>query len=190
MATNKTAYWLDIANYDLDTAEAMCQTGRWLYVAFMCHQVIEKTLKAYWCETRVDDPPYTHNHKRLASGCGLYEQMDDEQRDFIATMDRRQTLSRDEALALVRRYKQVIRPRFDVEPKVMMFGSYSKGYANPDSDIDVAVIVPTYGDRKLDISKKLWHDVDQVSFLIEPVLMAEDRWSPLYDDVMRTGVAV
>ena len=58
-------------------------------------------------------------------------------------MDRR-TLTRDEALELVRRYKRVISPRFDVEPKVMMFGSYSKGYA--DSDIDVAVIVPTYGD--------------------------------------------
>ncbi|MBQ2210586.1 MAG: nucleotidyltransferase domain-containing protein [Prevotella sp.] len=99
-------------------------------------------------------------------------------------------LSRDEAIGLVRRYKQVIAPRFDVEPRVMMFGSYSKGYANPDSDIDVAVIVPTYGNRKLEISKLLWHDVDQVSFLIEPVLIAEDRWSPLYDDVMRTGVVV
>ena len=105
-------------------------------------------------------------------------------------MDKRQTLSRDEALNLVRRYKQVIRPRFEKEPRVMMFGSYSKGYANPDSDIDVAVIVPTYGDQKFEISQKLWHDVDQVSFLIEPVLMADDRWSPLYDDVMRTGIAV
>ncbi len=72
----------------------------------------------------------------------------------------------------------------------MMFGSYSKGYANPDSDIDVAVIVPTYGDQKFEISKELWKDVRQVSFLIEPVLMADDRWSPLYDDVMRTGIAV
>ena len=104
-------------------------------------------------------------------------------------MDKR-TLTRNEALELIRRYKRVISTRFDVEPKVMMFGSYSKGHANPDSDIDVAVIVPTYGDRKFEISKKLWHDVDEVSFLIEPVLMAEDRWSPLYDDVMRTGVAV
>ena len=41
MATDKTAYWLDIADYDLDTAEAMHQTGRWLYVAFMCHHNIE-----------------------------------------------------------------------------------------------------------------------------------------------------
>jgi len=105
-------------------------------------------------------------------------------------MDTRQTLTREEALALVRRYKEVIRPRFDVEPRVMMFGSYSKGYANPDSDIDVAVIVPTYGDRKFDISKLLWRDVREVSFLIEPVLIAEDRQSPLYNDVMRTGVAV
>ena len=105
-------------------------------------------------------------------------------------MDKRQTLTRDEALGLVRRYKEVISPRFAVEPKVMMYGSYSKGYANPDSDIDVAVIVPTYGDRKMEISKLLWRDVRSVSFLLEPVLMAEDRWSPLYDDVMRTGIAV
>ena len=105
-------------------------------------------------------------------------------------MDKRKTLTRDEALELVRRYKQVIRPRFDQEPRVLMFGSYSKGYANPDSDIDVAVIVPTYGNRKLEISKLLWRDVRDISFLIEPVLMAEDRWSPLYDDVMRTGVPV
>jgi predicted nucleotidyltransferase len=104
-------------------------------------------------------------------------------------MDRR-TLTRDEALELVRRYKRVISARFDVEPMVMMFGSYSKGYANPDSDIDVAVIVPTYGGSKFELSKKLWRDVREVSFLIEPVLMAEDRQSPLYYDVMRTGVPV
>ena len=105
-------------------------------------------------------------------------------------MDKRQALTRDEALQLVRRYKEIISPRFAVEPKVMMFGSYSKGYANSDSDIDVAVIVPTYGDIKMDISKRLWRDVREVSFLIEPVLIAEDRKTPLYDDVIRTGVAV
>ena len=105
-------------------------------------------------------------------------------------MDKKLPLSRDEAMRLVRRYKRVIRRRFVEEPKVMMFGSYSKGYANPDSDIDVAVIVPTYGDNKFEISKGLWRDVREVSFLIEPVLIAEDRWSPLYDEVLRTGIAL
>ena len=105
-------------------------------------------------------------------------------------MDKKRTLSRDEALSIVRHYKRIIRSRFQNEPRVIMFGSYSKGNATPDSDIDVAVIVPTYGDQKFEISKNLWHDVRLVSFLIEPVLMAEDRWSPLYDDVIRTGIAV
>ena len=82
----KVKYWLDIADYDLNTAEAMYQTGRWLYVAFMCHQTIEKTLKAYWCGTQESDPPYTHSHKRLADGCGLYAMMSEEQKDFLNTI--------------------------------------------------------------------------------------------------------
>lgn len=83
MATDKVTYWKEIANYDLHTAEALFKTRRWLYVAFMCHQAIEKTLKAYWCGTREDTPPYTHSHTRLAEGCGLYDRMSDEQKDFL-----------------------------------------------------------------------------------------------------------
>ena len=99
-------------------------------------------------------------------------------------------MSRDEALDIVRRYKNVIASHFDHEPQVLMYGSYSKGCANADSDIDVAVIVPSYGDRKFELSKLLWHDVDKVSFLIEPVLLEQNCTSPLYNDVMRTGIAV
>ena len=79
----KVAYWLDIADYDLETAEAMYKTKRWLYVAFMCHQVIEKTIKAYWSAQRDDIPPYIHNHMRLASECGLYKLMSEEQKTFL-----------------------------------------------------------------------------------------------------------
>lgn len=52
----------------------------------MCHQVIEKTLKAYWCATQPIEPPYTHSHMRLADGSGLYDQLDDNQRDFLDTI--------------------------------------------------------------------------------------------------------
>jgi HEPN domain-containing protein len=38
----KFEYWLDIAQYDLDTAAAMFAAGRWLYVVFMCQQAIER----------------------------------------------------------------------------------------------------------------------------------------------------
>lgn len=83
MVTDKVTYWTEIADYDIGTAESLYKTRRWLYVAFMCHQAIEKTLKAYWCGTRTDDPPYIHNHMRLAEGCGLYDKMTDEQKDFL-----------------------------------------------------------------------------------------------------------
>jgi len=44
---DKVKYWVDIANYDFDTAKAMLESKRFLYVGFMCHQTIEKILKAY-----------------------------------------------------------------------------------------------------------------------------------------------
>ena len=83
MATERVAYWLDIAKEDLDVAEDLYKAKRWLYVAFMCHQVIEKTLKAYWNAVREDEPPYVHNHRRLAEGAGLYNEMSAEQRRFL-----------------------------------------------------------------------------------------------------------
>ena len=86
MVTDKVVYWTNIADYDLDTAEAMYETGRWLYVAFMCHQVVEKMMKAYWTSKREDDPPYTHNHRRIAEGTGLWRKMSDEQHDFVETI--------------------------------------------------------------------------------------------------------
>lgn len=72
--------------YDLETAEAMYSTRRWLYVAFICHQVIEKTLKAYWNATREDDPLFIHHLSNLAIRCGLYEQMSEAQQEFIAKL--------------------------------------------------------------------------------------------------------
>ena len=99
-------------------------------------------------------------------------------------------MDKEQALELVRRYKQVITPHFDRGAKVYLYGSYSKGTAKPESDIDVAVVVPSFGDNWWVWTKSLWHDVRKVSSLIEPVLMEENSHSPLYDDVMRTGIAI
>jgi len=99
-------------------------------------------------------------------------------------------MDKEQVIELVSRYKQIIAPRFDGKFKLYLFGSHSKGCARPESDIDVAVIVPSFGDNWWVWTKGLWHDVRQVSSLIEPVLMEENCHSPLYDDVMRTGVLV
>lgn len=46
----------------------------------------KKTLKAYWCGTMPEDPPFTHSHMRLATGCGIYDKMSEEQKDFLDTI--------------------------------------------------------------------------------------------------------
>ena len=51
----RVKYWVDIAEYDFETAKVMLKGGRRLYVAFMCHQVIEKTLKAYYWKVCGDE---------------------------------------------------------------------------------------------------------------------------------------
>jgi HEPN domain-containing protein len=79
----RSIYWIEIADYDLETAKAMLTSKRYLYVGFMCHQVIEKTIKAYYSSTKEDVPPYSHNLKSLAEKCDLLPLFADEQLDFI-----------------------------------------------------------------------------------------------------------
>jgi HEPN domain-containing protein len=68
---DKILYWVDIAEYDMLTAEAMFETKRYLYVGFMRHQIIEKLLKAYYVKSQNHTPPFTHNLRILAVSTGL-----------------------------------------------------------------------------------------------------------------------
>jgi len=61
----KFEYWVDIAEYDLKTAEAMYETGRWLYVVFMCQQAIEKLCKGLYVLYEDDDVPRVHTISQI-----------------------------------------------------------------------------------------------------------------------------
>ncbi len=80
---HKIDYWVDIADYDLKTAEAMLETRRFLYVGFMCHQVIEKILKGYFVFVKNEQPPYIHTLDRLAKMTGLIDEFSENQKEFI-----------------------------------------------------------------------------------------------------------
>ena len=99
--------------------------------------------------------------------------------------------SKEFALELVRRYKEAIAPSFDPAMKVMMFGSYAKDCPNEWSDIDVAVIVPKADRSKWwDTAVSLGRATRNISCYIEPILLESDEDTPIYREVMRTGVAV
>lgn len=80
---DKIKYWVEIADYDFDTAIAMLESNRLLYVGFMCHQVIEKMIKAFWSKTLEEPPLKIHTLSRLAEISDLKTEMSSEQWDFI-----------------------------------------------------------------------------------------------------------
>ena len=60
-AEEKYEYWLDIAEYDLESAKTMFTGGRWLYVVFMCQQAIEKLVKGLYILYVDDSVPRIHD---------------------------------------------------------------------------------------------------------------------------------
>ena len=84
---DKVTYWIEMSDYDFDTAKAMLETKRYLYVAFMCHQTIEKILKAYWSKVLEEPPLKIHSLSRLAEKSGLDKDMSEEQMDFIDELE-------------------------------------------------------------------------------------------------------
>lgn len=84
---DKVKYWIELSDYDFETAKAMFETHRYLYVGFMCHQVIEKSLKAYWTKV-LDEPPLKIHHlSRLAHKSGLLDLMKEEQIDLLDRLE-------------------------------------------------------------------------------------------------------
>ena len=85
----KVKYWLDMADYDVETARVMLKGKRYLYVGFMCHQAIEKALKAVIARDCAagEIPPKIHHLLKLSDRAGLFQEMSPEQQRFIKELN-------------------------------------------------------------------------------------------------------
>jgi len=80
--TERSGYWIERAEYDLETAKAMLQTGRYLYVGFMCQQTVEKAFKGVIAKGGTF-PPKTHSLARLAELAYLDNMLSGEQNNLL-----------------------------------------------------------------------------------------------------------
>lgn len=78
-------HWVERSQYDLDTAKAMLDTGRYLYVAYLCQQTIEKMLKAIIAQNGKENFPI-HNLNRLAEIASIKCELNSEQFNFLAEL--------------------------------------------------------------------------------------------------------
>lgn len=58
---DKVTYWVENAEYDLQTAEVMHQSARYAYTAFMCQQALEKIMKGLYLQKTGEEAPRSHN---------------------------------------------------------------------------------------------------------------------------------
>ncbi|GHT42146.1 DNA-binding protein [Bacteroidia bacterium] len=80
---DKIQYWLNLSDNDLKVAGAMLQGRFYLYVAFMCHQSIEKIFKGVYIKLKNEDPPYTHDLSHIAVNGNFWDCLSETQQDFI-----------------------------------------------------------------------------------------------------------
>ena len=80
-----TEYWAKLSKYDIDTAKAMLESGRYLYVVFTCQQAVEKMIKALVVERTNTFPPKTHDLVRLLNTAGI--EATEDQKQFLATLN-------------------------------------------------------------------------------------------------------
>ncbi len=83
----KIKYWFELADYDIETARVNLSGGRLLYVGFMCHQTIEKALKAIITEISNDVPPKIHNLPILLEKASLDKKVSEDRLDFIRELN-------------------------------------------------------------------------------------------------------
>jgi predicted nucleotidyltransferase len=98
-------------------------------------------------------------------------------------------MGKNEVIDIVRKYKEMVLSTIG-PASVYLYGSYSKGSAREDSDIDVAVVVPEVNGDFIKVSAALWGLTWDLNTLIEPVLIDARYPSPLYADILQTGVLV
>lgn len=79
----RTLYWIGLSDYDMDTADAMLKSRRYVYVVFMCHLSVEKMLKACMTELTDVEPPRIHILPRLAELADILKDMTTEQKVLL-----------------------------------------------------------------------------------------------------------
>jgi HEPN domain-containing protein len=76
-------YWAELSDYDYEVARSMHTAGHYLYVGFMCHQSVEKILKAIYVKKRNTTPPYIHKLDKLIEFTSLNDEFSERYYEII-----------------------------------------------------------------------------------------------------------
>ncbi len=99
-------------------------------------------------------------------------------------------MDKKEALSVVKKYADEV-IKFLSPSKIILYGSYAKGTANINSDIDVAIIFDNFKGDLWETSTELWKKAYKISDIIEPVLLDKNNdGCGFINEILKTGVII
>lgn len=78
--------------------------------------------------------------------------------------------------------------------KVILYGSYAKGQANKESDIDVGIVLDLpKNTNKITINSQLFHETSKIDINIEPLCILWDEYrnhepASILGEIIKTGI--
>ena len=95
-----------------------------------------------------------------------------------------------EIISMLERYRRLLTRYIPVE-ELILYGSYAKGTASKDSDVDVAVVVKKISGDYFSTRPLLWKLRREIDDRIEPVLVekAHDE-SGFLAEIIKTGITI
>lgn len=116
--------WFLQAEYDMDTADAMFQSGRYMYAVFMSHLCIEKALKGIFAKVHFKDAPKTHNLLYLLELINAKEDLiiPDEFEDFFKILNEKSVPTRypDMLFDILKEFKKTNTKQFITKGKKVL----------------------------------------------------------------------
>ncbi len=108
-------------------------------------------------------------------------------------MAKRVYLKKNE-LNLINEYVDLLKQEGVDVSRVILFGSYAKGTAKPESDIDVAIISSQFGKNSLKEMMFLRRIALKIDSHIEPLPFSPkdiaDRYSTLAQEIIKYGITI
>ena len=84
---NNINYWIETSLYDFEVADSLFSKKHYLYTAFLCHQSVEKMLKALYVKKHNVFPPKIHNLLKLVELTDIRSKMSEDQLLFLAELN-------------------------------------------------------------------------------------------------------
>jgi len=99
-------------------------------------------------------------------------------------------------IEIVKRYLSQLAPEGIHARQAVLYGSYARGEAGPDSDLDLIVIAPELeGELTIETVKKLWRVASESDNRIEPIPCGVEEWNsdtgrPILEIAKKEGLII